>query len=198
MALNFGNLARYFLLFLSTLMIGVVLYLFSGLLLPMDSFGEVADNCVRVDFPSVQNSTGEVAASHRVDCSYGIAHGGATTFVYVHKRDAIDSRGSLVFSYDNLGNFAPLKLAWDDHSNLRISISEVGEITKQVNSIGDTKIDYSIGRVKFSSKETLSWKIHVAEVLFALLILLSGIFVLSARSPRKSRVVPAENSVRTE
>jgi hypothetical protein len=186
---RFGKVVRYFLLSASIFGIAIVLFGLSIMLRPRDSLGEADGNCARQDFPSIPNGNGMIATSHLVDCTYFIAHGEETTFVYVHRSDEKDSRGSLVFRFANAGNLDIPFLTWSDSSDLRISVSQVGEVTKQVPAIEGVKILYSIGKEDAPAGETDRIRKRIAGVLFLLLLLLTATCVLSVRSIRKHKTV---------
>jgi hypothetical protein len=185
MSLGAGKVVRYLLLVVSALGIVVVSVFLFNLFRPLDSLGEANDHCARQDFPSVPNGGGMVATVHLVDCTYGLAHGAETTFIYVHKSGEKDSEESLVFRFDNLGNLDVPQITWSDNSSLYISITEVGEVTKQVNSVDGMKIGYSIGKIDVSPQEYSKLTQRYGEILFAVLVFLGAICGLSIRSIRK-------------
>lgn len=178
---------RYFLLTVSVLGIAVTLFGLYIMLRPQDSLGNANDNCARQDFPSIPSGNGTVATSHTIDCTYFIAHGEETTFVYVHKTGQEDSRKSLVFRFANASNVDDPLIAWSDSSDLRISVSEVGEVTKQLAVIDGVKILYSIGKEDAPVGESDRIRRRIAGVLFVLLIFLTAICVMTARSIQKLR-----------
>ena len=74
-----------------------------------------------------------VATAHATYCSYFIAHGDDSTYVYVHGKDKSDSRRTLVFRFLNsVINPKPLKIEWSDKSTLHISVPNVGAVTKRI------------------------------------------------------------------
>ena len=109
---SFGKVARYFLLTVSVFGIAVVLFGLYIMLRPPDSLGEANDSCARQDFPPIPNENGMVATSHLIDCTYFIAHGEETTFIYVHKSGENDSRKSLIFRFANAGNLDSPVITW--------------------------------------------------------------------------------------
>jgi len=183
--MSLAKLTRYLFLGVSILGIAIVSVFLFTFFRPLDSLGEANDNCARQDFPSVSNDSGLVATAHLADCTYGLAHGSETTFVYVHKPEDKDSADSLVFRFDNLGNQDKPQIMWDGKSNLHIAISEVGEVTKQVDSILTTRITYSIGKIDVSHEEYTKLTRRYEEILFAALFLLVSICALTMRSIRE-------------
>jgi hypothetical protein len=186
---SFGRVMRYFFLTGSVLGIAVTLFGLYIMLRPRDSLGNANDNCARQDFPSIPNESGTVATSYTIDCTYFIAHGEETTFVYVHKTGQEDSRKSLVFRFANASNVDDPLITWSDGSDLRISVSEVGEVTKQLAVIDGVKILYSIGKEDAPAGETDRIRKRIAGVLILLLLFLTATCVLSARSIRKHKTV---------
>lgn len=185
---NFGKLVRYFVLTVSVLGVAVVVFGLYIMLRPQGSLGEASDNCVREDFPAVPNGSGMVATSHTVSCDYFIAHGEETTFIYLHKLGANDSRKSLIFRFGNAdNNFDNPQLIWSDNLNLHISISEVGEVTKEIGSTDGVKISYSIGKEDSPAGESDKIRRRIAAVLFVVLILLTAICVVTTRSIQKQK-----------
>jgi hypothetical protein len=190
-----GKFAHYFLLGVSVLGIGLLLNDLYVVLGPQDSLGRASSNCGRQDFPTVPNGSGMTATAHLVDCSYGIAHGADTTFVYVHKVGENDTRQSLIFRFANAGNLNRPRMAWSDDSTLHILVSEVGEVTKQVASLDGVKISYAIGKEDMSREESYRLRMHEAKTSLAWLILWVGICVLTVKSilKRNGRVVQPAN-----
>jgi hypothetical protein len=179
-----GQFARYFFLAASVLAIFVVLDDLYIVLRPQDPLGEASNNCIKGDLPSVPNGTGMVATAHVTSCSFGLAHGAETTYVYLHGLGEKDSRESLVFRFANAGNLYRPQMVWSDNSALHISVSEVGEVTEQVTSKDGVKISYSIGKEDMSRKESFRIRIQDAKSSFVLLIFLTLICVLAVRSIR--------------
>jgi hypothetical protein len=179
---KFGKVARYFLLVVSVLGVVLVLKFSYDDIGPYDSLGEASDKCARGDLPSVPNGSGMLATAHFTSCSYGLAHGAETTYVYVHKTGEKDSRKSLVFRFDNGDNIDSPQITWSDDLNLRISVPAVGEVTKQIASKDGVKISYSIGKEDMSREESLRIRMHDGEILFVCLVFLTGICVLTVRS----------------
>jgi hypothetical protein len=154
---------------------------------PSDSLGEASDNCVRGDLPSVLNGSGMVATVHVTSCTFGLAHGEGTTYVYLHKSGENDSRKSLVFRFDNGNHFDSPQITWSDNLNLHISVPAVGEVTKQIASKDGVKVFYSIGKEEMSREESLRIRRHDAKISFVWLVFLTGICVLTVRSIRKQK-----------
>ena len=190
---KFGKVARYFLLVASVLGIVLVLNFLYADIGPADSLGESSYSCARGDLPSVPSGSGIVATAHITSCAYGFGVGAATTYVYVHKTREEDSGKSLVFrfdnssDFDNSGNLDRPQITWSDSLNLHISVAAAGEVTKQIASMDDVKISYSIGKEEMSRQESLRIRMHDAKILFALLIFLTGICVLTVRSILKQK-----------
>jgi hypothetical protein len=183
MKTGFGQFARYFVLVVSVLGIIVLLRGLYFQLGPLDSLGEDSDNCARGDVLSAPNGAGMVATAHTTSCDYFIIHGEETTFVYLHRLGEKDSKKSLVFRfYDSDSNDADPQMEWADSSNLRISVPAVWVVTKQVTSMNGVKISYSIGKEEMSRQELARLKVHDATILFAGLVLLTAICVLTGRS----------------
>jgi len=129
-----------------------------------------------------------VATAHETGCAIVLLSTEFTTYVYVHKAGERDSAKSLVFRFDDsTESFDDPQIVWSDNSNLHISIPEVGEVTKQLNSMDGVKISYSIGKEDFSGDEDLRDTIHTREVLFVCLIILTGICFLTVRSIREQK-----------
>jgi hypothetical protein len=189
MKTSFGQFARYFVLIVSVLGIMVLLRGLYIQLAPMDSLGEASDNCARGDLPSVPNGIGTVATAHSTSCDYFMIHGDETTFVYLHRLGEKDSAKSLLFRfYDSSSNDADPHMEWADSSNLRISVPAVLVVTKQVTSMNGVKISYSIGKEEMSREEPARLRMHDATILFACLVLLTAICVLTGRSLLRKRV----------
>ena len=189
MRTKLGKVARYFLLVVSILGLFFVLKVLYNDLSPLDSLGQTDESCdTRGDFPSVPNGTGMVATGHSTGCAIVLLSTEFTTYVYVHKAGEKDSAKSLVFRfYESLEAFEDPKIVWTDNSNLHISISEVGEVTKQLNSVDGVKISYSIGKVDFSHEESLRLTRHYDEILLVWLVFLTLICALTIRSIRKQK-----------
>jgi len=190
MKFRVGTFARFLLLVVS--LIGVVPALF-GLYVairPVDSLGLADKNCATEIFPPVPNGEGMVATAHETSCDYAPVHGDDTTYVYIHRAEERDSAKSLVFRFENIPNGesgqSP-RLLWSDNLTLHISVSQVGEITKQLASLGQLRISYSIGRENTPAGSSQRFKVHIAEASFGLLIFMIGIFILTVRSLRKER-----------
>ena len=180
-----SKLVRYSVLVVSALGIVTVCNFLFNVVGPGDSLGVASANCARQDFSPVPNGAGMVATAHAVNCTYGLAHGADTTFMYVHKPEEADGRKSLVFRFSNFGTLGDPQMTWSDSSSLNISIPEVGEITKQLGSMGATRIAYSIGKVDVSPQEHLRLIRLYAAILVAFLVLLITVLSLTLRSLRK-------------
>jgi hypothetical protein len=178
-----GKVARYTVLTASIVGIAVVLLLLFRFFSPLDSLGQTDESCdTRGEFPSVPNGTGMVATGHSTGCAIALLSTEFTTYVYVHKAGEKDSAKSVVFRfYESPGFFDGPKIVWSDDSNLHISVSEVGEITKQLNSMDGVKISYSVGKEVFSREEDLKESRHWATVLFVWLTFLTGLCFLAVR-----------------
>ena len=74
---------------------------------------------------------------------------------------------------------------WSDKTSLHISVPVVGEVTKQVAAIDGVKIFYSIGKEDLPAGGSEKENVHIAEVLFLVLIALIAICVLAAKSIQK-------------
>jgi hypothetical protein len=185
---KFGKVARYSLLVISVLGVVLVLKFLYDDIGPSDSLGEASDNCARGELPSVPSDSGMVATAHFTSCTYGFAHGLETTYVYVHKAGEKDGRKFLVFRFDNGGHLDEPQMTWSDNLNLHISVGAVGEVTKQIASIDGVKISYSILKEDMSREESLRIRMHYAKILFAWLVFLTGICVLTIISIRKQKI----------
>ena len=148
----------------------------------LDPQGEADENCIYQDLGSVPNGAGLVATAHVTSCGYFIAHGGETTYVYVHRAGVPDDRKSLVFRFDNTENVRPPQLLWSGNQTLHISVSRVDEVRKELSSIGAVKISYSIGQEEIARGESTKLARRIAAILSAVLIFLIGICVATARS----------------
>jgi hypothetical protein len=184
-----GKVARYTVLTASIVGIAVVLLLLFRFFSPLDSLGQTDARCdTRGEFPSVPNGTGMVATGHSTGCTIALLSTEFTSYVYVHKAGEKDSAKSLVFRfYESPEFFDYPKIVWSDDSNLHISISEVAEVTKQLNFIDAVKISYSVGKEAFSRGEDLKASRHWATVLFVWLTFLTGVCFLTVRSIRKQK-----------
>jgi hypothetical protein len=180
-----GKLVRYAVLVTSFLGIVLVCFFLFNLIGSGDSLGEASNNCARQDFPSASNGAGKVATAHAVDCTYGLAHGADTTFIYVRKSELKDDGKSLVFRFDNFGTSGEPQMTWNGNSDLLISIPEVGEVTKQLDSMDGTKITYSTGKIDLSPGDYRRATRRYAEILLVLLVFLIAVCGLSIRSIRK-------------
>lgn len=177
-----GKVARYTVLTASIVGITVVLLLLFRLLSPLDSLGQTDKSCdAREEIPSVPNGTGLVATGHSTGCAIALLSTEFTTYVYVHKAGDKDSAKSLVFRFYESPSFDGPKIVWGDDSNLHISVSEVGEVTKQLNSMDGVKISYSVGKEAFSREEDLKESRHWATLLFVCLTFLTGVCFLTVR-----------------
>jgi len=153
----------------------------------LDELGEASENCVYHDLGSVPNGAGLVATAHETACTYGIAHGGETAYVYVHKAGDPDRGKSLVFLFDESQPGGPPQLVWIDSLTLQISVSRVGEVLKQRNSIGPVKISYSIGGEETPRGESAKLTRHIESILAALLVLCVGICAVTTRAILKHK-----------
>ena len=84
MRTSLSKVARYFFLVVSVLGIALVIDDLYIVLRPQEPLGEASNNCIKGDLPSVPNGTGMVATAHVTSCSFGLAHGAETTYVYLH------------------------------------------------------------------------------------------------------------------
>lgn len=132
----------------------ILAFLFSALLYvgyvwyqSLDPQGEATDNCEKVELPSVPNGAGMVVTAHNTACS-GYA-GSSAIYVYVHKVGEVESSDSLVFRYFESSSEGPPKIEWTNSNALRISVGEVSEVTKQLNSMDGVAISYAIGGEEF-------------------------------------------------
>ena len=172
---NLGKFGRYFLLGLSILGIFLALDRLYGDFYPLfNSLGESDQGCnMRSDVKSVPSGTGMVATTHLTACdSWSPLY---TTYVYVHRAGESDSAHSLVFSFDAESD--DLKIVWTDNSNLRISISEVGDARKQITSMDGVKISYSIGKEGYAPEAIARLLRHDEELSLAWLIFCTGIWI---------------------
>jgi hypothetical protein len=191
-SMKLRSAALYVLLTLSVCGIAVVVYL---LILhgSLDQLGEANENCVYGDLGSVANGAGLLATAHDTACTYFIAHGGETAYVYVHRTGDPDEAKSLVFLFDESQTGTPvqLQLVWRDNVTLHISVPRVGEVLKQRNSIGAVKISYSIGEEEIPRGESAKLRRHILAILAAVLIFLVGVCVAAARSILKQKNKPS-------
>jgi hypothetical protein len=184
MKTSLGQFARHFVLIVSVLGIIVLLRGVYVQLGPLDSLGEDSDNCARGDVSSVPNGAGMVATEHLTTCDYFMIHGEVRTFVYLHRVGEKDSAKSLVFRFYDSSSSSDVdpQMEWADSSNLRISVPAVWVVTKQVTSMNGVKISYSIVKEEMSREELARLRMHDATILFAGLVLLTAICVLTGRS----------------
>jgi hypothetical protein len=179
------KIALYVLLTVSGVGVAGILLGLYGTLRPIDALGEASDNCAREDFSPVPNGSGLVATSHFTTCGYFIIHGDATTYVYVRAEGTKDGRKSLVFRFSNFDHFDPPEIMWSDKSSLHISVSAVGEVTKQIATIDGVKILYSIGTEDVPAGASDRIRRRIALLLFVSLVFLMTICVITAKSIRK-------------
>jgi hypothetical protein len=184
MTFGLGKVARYILLILSAFGIALVLFGLYSDFRPVDSLGDTNEDCIKTDLLSAENGAGIVATAHVTDCTFGLAHGAETIYVYLHRLGEKDSSKSLVFRFDNIKSWDRPHVKWINSTNLHISIREVGEISKQITSLGDIKIFYSIDQLDISAEESSRLTKHDALMLCAWLVLLTSVFVLALISIR--------------
>jgi hypothetical protein len=165
--------------------IAVILLGLYGTLRPLDALGEDSDNCVRQDFSPVPNGSGLIATAHSTSCDYFIIHGDQTTYIYVNKEGTKEGRKSLVFRFDNFGHLDPPEIMWSDKSSLHIYVRAVGEVTKQIATINGVRILYSIGKEDVPAGESDRNRRHIALLLSVVLVFLTAICVMTAKSIRK-------------
>ena len=166
--------------------IGVVLFLLIRQA-SVDELGEADGNCIYQDLGSAPNGTGLVATAHETACTYGLVHAGETAYVYVHKAGDSDRGKSLVFLFGESKSGGPPQVVWRDSLTLQISVSRVGEVLKQRNSMGAVKISYSIGEEEIPRGESAKLRRRSLSILSALLISLSAICLVTARLIRRQR-----------
>lgn len=180
--------ARYVLLTGSILTIAVIAFLLFTTLRPEDSLGEADENCIETDLPSVPNGAGKEVTAHVTSCGYFIAYGDDTTYFYLHRAGEKDASRSLVFRYDNIHGAQPTpQIVWSDRSTVHISVSQVGEVTKQVPSTDGVKILYSVGLEDAPAGSSATLVRCTAAALFVLLYFLVKACVLTLRSLRKEK-----------
>lgn len=180
--------ARYVLLAGSTLAIAAIVFILFTMLRPQDSLGEANENCDRTDLPSVPNGAGMEGTAHVTSCGYFIAHGDDATYFYLHRAGEKDTSQSLVFRYDNIHGGQPTpQIVWSDSSTVHISVSQVGEVTKQVPSTDGVKILYSVGLEDTPAGSSATLVRCTAAALFVLLYFLVKACVLTLRSLRKEK-----------
>jgi hypothetical protein len=173
---NLGKVGCYFLLGLSILGILIALKRLYGDLYPLLNWqGEINGSCdLRSDLPSVPNGIGMVAKAHVTGCeAWPLPSIAYTTYIYVHRVGEPDSAKSLVFRFYAASD--DLKIVWTDDSNLHISISEVGDTSKQITSIGGVNISYSIDKEENSPEEIARLVKHDEELSFVWLIFSAGV-----------------------
>ena len=192
--------AKYSALLICALCVLIILFFFSRLPNALDPQGEArGDNCIVEELPPISNGAGMIATGHVTLCD-NIVHDVAT-YIYVHRLGKEDSRRSLVFRFgnenDGTDDDVP-KITWVGRSTLHISVGHVSEVSKQIDSLDGVKISYSIGKEDFPreysdryDKET----IHIAEVMFVLLLVLIYVCVIFARSILKQHRASDGDSV---
>jgi len=74
---------------------------------------------------------------------------------------------------------------WSDKSSLHISVPAVGEVTKQIATINGVRILYSIGKEDVPAGESDRNRRHIALLLSVVLVFLTAICVMTAKSIRK-------------
>ncbi|MFZ0979774.1 MAG: hypothetical protein WAN23_10270 [Candidatus Acidiferrales bacterium] len=79
----------------------------------------------------------------------------------------------------------PPEIARSDKSSLHFYVPAVGEVTKQIATIDGVKILYSIGKEDVPAGASDSIRKRIALVLFVLLVFLTAICVITAKSIRK-------------
>jgi hypothetical protein len=184
---KFAKFISYALLAGSLLGIVLVLDDLYVVLRPQDPLGEASDGCVKGDLPSVLNGTGMVATAHVTSCSFGLAHGAETTYVYLHKSSEKDSKESLVFRFANAGNLYRPQMTWSDNSSLQILVSEVGEVTDEVALKDGVKISYSIGKEDMSREDSFRLRMREAKSSSVWLIFLTALCVLTGTFIRRQK-----------
>jgi hypothetical protein len=187
-----AKFARYSLLAISVLGIFWVLDGLYVMYRPQDALGVANGDCAQGELRAVPNGAGIVATSHVTSCSFGLAHGAETTYVYLHKSGEKDTADSLVFRFANAGNLYSPELVWTDSSTLHISVTELGEVTKQIADREGVKISYSIGKEDMSSEEDAKERKRDAEASFVWLIFLATICILTVWSIYKERAKTSE------
>ncbi|HTX15596.1 MAG TPA: hypothetical protein VMD77_09905 [Candidatus Baltobacteraceae bacterium] len=189
------KIALYLVLTIAAVGVAVILLGLFGTLRPLDALGEASDNCAREDFSPVPNGYGLVATAHFTSCGYFIVHGDATTYVYVNPEGTKEGRKSLVFRFSNFDHFDPPQIMWSNESTLHISVPAVGEVTRQIATIDGVKILYSIGKEDVPAGESDRDRRRIALVLFVLLVFLTAICVITAKSIRKANKVSGRASL---
>jgi hypothetical protein len=112
-----------------------------------DPQGDANEYCIKAELPPVPNHSGLVVTAHETDCD--VIGGTSAVYVYVHKSGTVDYRGNLVFRYFDISDEKPLKIEWINPSSVRISVSHVSEVTKQLTEIGGVQVSYAIGKVDY-------------------------------------------------
>jgi hypothetical protein len=187
-----NKFVRYFLVVLSILGILIALHRLYGDLYPLLNWqGEIDGSCdLRSDLPSVPNGTGMVAKAHVTGCeAWPLPSVAYTTYIYVHRVGEPDSANSLVFRFYAASD--DLNIVWADDSNLHVSISEVGDTSKQITSIGGVKISYSIDKEESSPEEIARLVRHDEAVSFVWLIFCTGVWIRYLRTRETIASVPA-------
>jgi hypothetical protein len=114
--------------------------------------GETDCGVAREYAPSIPNGAGKLAIAHITDEDCDLAHSDVT-FVHVRKLGEGDTRRSLVFKYEgDVGSYFP-EMEWTDKSTLHISVGNISEVMKQVDSVDGVKIVYAIGREEIPRSE---------------------------------------------
>lgn len=122
-----------------------------GHTLTKDPQGEANDYCTKWELPTVPNHSGWVVTAHKTACD--VFGGNSAVYVYIHKSDTIEYRGNLVFRYFDIYDVEPLKSEWTDESSVRLSVSHVSEVTKQLNVMGNLNISYAIGKEDYPRRD---------------------------------------------
>jgi hypothetical protein len=172
----------------SGLGVAIILFGLYKTLRPIDALGEASGNCVREDFSPLPNGSRLVATANLTSCDFFIIHGDQTTYIYVNKEGTKENGKSLVFRFNNFDHLDRPEIIWSDKSTLHIAVPAVGEVTKQVAAIDGVKILYLIGKEDTPAGQSDRIRRRIGGVLFALLIFLTAICVMTARSIQKQKL----------
>lgn len=116
-----------------------------------DPQGDATADCDKVEMNPMPSPDGVwVASAHSTVCSgFG---GDAATYVYVHPSSEANSSDNLISRYFEHGGAGGPKIQWVTGRQLKISIPEVGQITKRIASQGSVSIAYEIGGQDYPQK----------------------------------------------
>ena len=149
----------------------------------LDPQGGSNSSCISEPLPPVSNGSGIIVSGHHTVCD-NIVHDSAI-YLYLHKAGGADTPSSLIFRYADDPSTALPKMEWKDNNSVLISVGDVVQVTKLVESFDGINIRYSIGREQIP-REAWGLNVRHLEYLFALLVavlvtaVVSGAFLIKS------------------